>query len=163
MIILLGPLLKCKNANCITTPKGGMYGFVCMIHTSLECEHANCTTTPKGEIYEKFCIIYTSLECEHANCTTTHQGGKYGKFCKSHSGIECQFHSTYIKPIIVVEETVDFVEKLKVAAIYILDKGKHVYTGLMGMSGLEEINQDTCCMIKADSTLEQVSHFVIFF
>ena len=130
--------------------------------TSLECEHANCTTTPKGGMYEKKFMIHTSLECEHANCTTTHQGGKYGKFCKSHYGIECQFHSTYIKPIILVEETVKSVKKLKVAAIYILDKGKHVYAGLMGMSGLEEINQDTCRMIKADSTLEQDSHFVIY-
>ena len=76
-------------------------------------------------------MIYTSLECEHANCTTTHQGGKYGKFCKSHYGIECQFHSTYIKPIILMEEPAESVKKLKDAAIRNLDKGKPVYVGLI--------------------------------
>ena len=32
----------------------------------------------------------------------------------------------------------------------------------MGTSGLNEINQDTCRMIKADSTLEKDSHLAIY-
>ena len=61
-----------------------------------------------------------------------------------------------------MEETVESVEKLKVAAIYNLNKGKDIYVGLMGTSGLGEIDQDTRRMIKEDSTLEKDSHLAIY-
>jgi hypothetical protein len=61
-----------------------------------------------------------------------------------------------------MEEPAESVKKLKDAAIRNLDKGKPVYVGLMGTSGLNEINQDTCRMIKADSTLEKDSHLAIY-
>jgi len=61
-----------------------------------------------------------------------------------------------------MEETAKSVEELNVAAIYNLDKGKRVYCGLMGTSGLEEIDRDTIEIIKADSTLEKESHLAIY-
>ena len=61
-----------------------------------------------------------------------------------------------------MEETVESVEKLKVAAIYNLNKGKDIYVGLMGTSGLGEIDRDTNEIMKADSTLEKESHLAIY-
>ena len=135
--------LECLFANCTTTPKGGEHGLFCTRHSGLECEHADCTTPPKGGVFGPFCTRHTTLECEHADCTTAPQGGEHRLFCTRHSGLECKHadcttapqggafgkfctrHSTYIKPIILVEETAENVEELKVAAIYNLDKGKH--------------------------------------
>ena len=127
-------------------------GFV-----GLVCSFAGCMTAPQGGKHGPFCKRHSPLECEHADCTTAPQGGAFGPFCKT--------HSTYIpdpKPIILVEETAESVEKLKAAAIYNLDKGKYVYAGLMGTSGLEEIDRDTLHIIKADSTLEKDSHLAIY-
>ena len=112
--------LVCSHANCTTAPQGGKHGPFCVRHSPLECEHANCTTAPQGGEHGPFCTRHSPLECEHADCTTAPQGGAFGPFCKT--------HSTYIpdpKPIILVEETAESVEKLKAAAIYNLDKGKH--------------------------------------
>ena len=172
--------LVCLFAGCMTAPRGGAFGPFCVRHTPLECEHADCTTPPQGGAFGKFCFRHTTLVCEHADCTTAPQGGAFRPFCKSHSPLECKDddcmtapeggahgkfcfrHSTYIKPINLVEETVENVKELKVAAIRNLKKGKPVYVGLMGTSGLNEINQDTCRMIKADSTLEKDSHLAIY-
>jgi hypothetical protein len=172
--------LVCEHANCTTAPQGGAFGPFCVRHTPTECEHADCTTAPQGGAHGKFCVRHTPLECEHADCTTAPRGGAFGPFCARHTPLECEHadcttapeggahgkfcfrHSTYIKPIILMEEPAESVKKLKDAAIRNLDKGKPVYVGLMGTSGLNEINQDTCRMIKADSTLEKDSHLAIY-
>ena len=61
-----------------------------------------------------------------------------------------------------MKETAESVEELTSAAISNIDKGKHVYAGLMGTSGLGEIDRDTNEIMKADSTLEKESHLAIY-
>ena len=146
--------LVCLFAGCMTAQQGGAYGNFCKSHSPLECSFVGCTTSPKGGLYGNFCHCHSPLECSFVGCTTSPEGGAYGPFCTK--------HTNYIKPITLMEETAKSVEELNVAAIYNLDKGKHVYCGLMGTSGLGEIDRDTIAIIKADSTLEKESHLAIY-
>ncbi len=61
-----------------------------------------------------------------------------------------------------MKETAESVEELTSRAISKIDEGKHVYAGLMGTSGLGEIDRDTNEIMKADSTLEKESHLAIY-
>ena len=126
----------------------------CKSHSPLECSFADCTTAPRGGAYGNFCTSHSPLECSFADCTTAPRGGKHGPFCIK--------HTNYITPITLVKETAESVEELTSRAISKIDKGKQVYAGLMGTTGLGEIDRDTNEIIEADSTLEKESHLAIY-
>ena len=119
------------------------------------CSHAGCMTAPQGGAFGNFCTSHSPLECSFDGCTTSPRGGKHGSFCLS--------HTNYITPITLVKETAESVEELTSRAISKIDEGKHVYAGLMGTSGLGEIDRDTNeIILEANSTLEKESHLAIY-
>ena len=118
------------------------------------CSFADCTTAPQGGAFGNFCTSHSPLKCSFDGCTTSPQGGKHGSFCLR--------HTNYITPITLVKETAESVEELTSRAISKIDKGKQVYAGLMGTTGLGEIDRDTNEIIEADSTLEKESHLAIY-
>ena len=148
----VGPV--CSHTGCMTAPQGGAFGMFCKSHSLLECSFADCTTAPQGGAFGNFCTSHSPLECSFDGCTTSPKGGKHGSFCQS--------HSTYTEPITLVKETAESVEELTSRAISKIDEGKHVYAGLMGTSGLGEIDRDTNEIMEANSTLEKESHLAIY-
>ena len=97
-------------------------------YVGLVCSFADCTTAPRGGAFGMFCKSHSPLKCSVVDCTTSPQGGKHGSFCLS--------HTNYITPITLVKETAESVEELTSVAISKIDKGKQVYAGLMGTTGL---------------------------
>ena len=123
-------------------------------YVGLVCSFADCTTAPRGGAFGMFCQSHSPLECSFADCTTAPRGGKHGPFCIK--------HTNYITPITLVKETAESVEELTSVAISKIDKGKQVYAGLMGTTGLGEIDRDTNEIMEANSTLEKESHLAIY-